>query len=219
MRRDSIRHEEVVVGTHYGRGDSALVGLVYPCHTDLPTFHYEHLPYYDLCDVDTDMGEGAAYWKGHLMYTKILYVSSPLRVRDGIYGPFTPYLLERNTRIASHLAKLGWRAGWAVICPHLNTYQFDGLPGVSSEAIISGDLTFLDRLAAGQDAVLFGPHWNDSEGCAKERERAVERGLYVAGSDMFDNRDDTIMGFLEALRISYGEADIFIDRMTKEQPA
>ncbi len=147
-------------------------------------------------------------------HQRVLYVSGPLRAVNGAHGPFTPHVVERNTLAAKRVAILGWRAGWAVICPHLNTQAMDGVDGLNSHAFISGDLTFLDRMIAGVDAVIFLRGWRESEGSQIEQQRAVQRGLATCYEDMFKS-EELLFNYLKALYQGYGQAKKFAEEYCK----
>lgn len=141
---------------------------------------------------------------------RVLYVSGPLRAVNGAYGPFTPHVMERNMLAAKRVAILGWRAGWAVICPHLNTQMMDGVDGLDSHGFISGDLTFLDRMIPGLDAVIFLKGWTASEGAQIEQERAARRGLATCYEENLGS-DELILNYLKALYQGYASGRAFFE--------
>ena len=147
-------------------------------------------------------------------HERVLYVSGPLRAVNGAHGPFTPHIVERNTLAAKRVAILGWRAGWAVITPHLNTQAMDGVDGLDSHGFISGDLTFLDRMIVGLDAVIFLKGWKASEGAQIEQERATRRGLATCYEESLGS-DELILNYLRALYRGYGEGKRFFEEHCK----
>ena len=146
------------------------------------------------------------------MYDHVAYVSGPLRVRNGEYGPFTPYQLQRHIRIAERWAIVAWRSGWACICPHLNTLAFDG-SGVDSEQFISGDLAFIARLRPQHDGIIMLPGWQDSEGAIVEHDAAKARGVYVVQIESFRCNDELVAGYLRALIDGEGVAEEYAERV------
>lgn len=126
------------------------------------------------------------------MYDCVAYISSPLRVPNGEFGPFTPYQLNQNIRVAAELAVVAWKAGWAAICPHLNTLGFDGC-GTDSNQIIAGDVAMIKRLIPDKDCLIMGPGWRHSEGCRIEYAAAMNHGIRVIESAEFDNLDDMLV--------------------------
>jgi len=146
------------------------------------------------------------------MYDHVAYVSGPLRVIGGEYGPFTPYQLQRHIRIAEHWAIVAWRAGWAVICPHLNTLFFDGC-GVSSDQIIKGDVAMIERLWPRRDALIMCQGWEQSEGSMVEHDAGQGRGVYVVCVESFRCNDELVTGYLRALIDGEDEAKEYADRV------
>lgn len=81
--------------------------------------------------------------------------------------------VDTNIETAKQAAIKLWKAGYAVICPHLNTAHFDGL--CPDEVWLDGDLEIMKRC----DAVYFLDNWIDSEGAIKEMEIARQIGLTI----------------------------------------
>jgi len=86
---------------------------------------------------------------------------------------------ERNVGRARLAAVEYWQRGFTVICPHLNTYNFDFDHGITYEAILEGDLEIIRRLRLGQDKVVMLPGWAESRGALIEHEEARSLGLRV----------------------------------------
>ncbi len=99
----------------------------------------------------------------------LLYIS-------GRYSAAT--LAERQENIAKARACAGelWTRGHAVICPHLNTANFeDDFPAIDYDAYIAGDLLLVERC----DAVVMLPGWEQSKGAKIERTHAEKEGIPV----------------------------------------
>ncbi len=152
------------------------------------------------------------------MYTRILYVSGPLRAKDAEHGPFTPHQMHKNIRIAEHWAKVGWKAGWAVICPHLNTLNFDGI-GIPSNAFIEGDLTMIQRFAPQRDAILMCQGWHESEGAIIEHNAAVDHDLHIVDMELFQMRADWVEVYLNHLRQDVDAAEDYFESLMDDVPA
>ena len=86
---------------------------------------------------------------------------------------------EKNVERARRAAVEYWQRGFTVICPHLNTYNFDIEHSITYEAILEGDLEIIRRLRLGQDKVVMLAGWVDSEGASLEHEEARNLGLKV----------------------------------------
>ena len=85
-----------------------------------------------------------------------------------ICGPYRGNLFQRIKHIfrARRIATALWRAGYAVLCPHLNSALMNEQKG----AFLEGYLTMLARC----DIVVLLPGWLHSEGCLNEVSRAGE---------------------------------------------
>jgi len=100
----------------------------------------------------------------------LLYLAGPIR---------GPYGLEHHDAILTHVmmartwALEFWRRGFAVICPHMNTFMMDGALDV--KAIMKGDLAMLYRC----DAVFMTTGWRESDGALKEKLFAEQHGIPV----------------------------------------
>ncbi len=99
----------------------------------------------------------------------ILYTAGPYSSPDGDHG------IRNNIRTASAIALEGWRAGWAVFCPHKNTRDFHLETDIPWETWIDGDLSILRRC----DALLLLPGWWASPGALIEKRCATENGIPV----------------------------------------
>jgi len=99
----------------------------------------------------------------------VLYLAGPFGNLDPIHGT------QRNILTASEIALEAWKRGWAVICPHKNTADFQFATGIPDETWTEGYLSILLRC----DVVLMLPGWERSPGSVKERQFAIERGKRV----------------------------------------
>jgi hypothetical protein len=79
-----------------------------------------------------------------------------------------------NISRAANIAKWAWRQGYAVICPHLNSKNFDGIaPDVT---FLTGDIAILKRC----DLMILVPGWEQSAGTLNEIKEAVNLPQYEA---------------------------------------
>jgi len=97
---------------------------------------------------------------------KVLYLAGPYR------APTLRGIIN-NIRKAEKVAIALWQAGFAVICPHLNTALFDGV--CDDKVFLEGDLEILKRC----DIVVVLPGWEDSEGTRKEIALAEKLGIPI----------------------------------------
>lgn len=98
------------------------------------------------------------------MRKPVVYVAGPYR------GPTEAQVFANI--LAAREAALGlWRAGFAPICPHLNSFFMGG--AVTDSDFLQGDIEILARC----DALLLLPNWNSSEGASGERNFAVREGI------------------------------------------
>lgn len=98
---------------------------------------------------------------------KVIYVSGKFRA-DSYWGIF------QNVRHAEGAALRLWKQGYAVVCPHLNTANFQG--AIANDAIwLQGDLEILSRC----DAIYMLKDWERSKGAKRELEVAIENNLEV----------------------------------------
>lgn len=84
----------------------------------------------------------------------------------GKYRDPTHEGIQRNIAKARDGAALLWQAGYAVLCPHMNTALFDGV--VDDMRFLDGDIAWL-RAA---DVLVLLPGWETSPGTRREIEVA-----------------------------------------------
>jgi hypothetical protein len=98
---------------------------------------------------------------------KLIYTAGPYNDKRGEH-----YVLENIMR-ARQAALFIWRNGGVAICPHLNTYFFDGAFGLHRDTWIKGDLEIIKRC----DGIYMVENWENSEGSKQELDFATEHGL------------------------------------------
>ena len=97
---------------------------------------------------------------------KLAYVAGPYRA---------PTAAQRQDNIhrARKAAESLWRAGYAVLCPHMNSANMDGI--VDDEVFLQGCLEMVRRC----DLVWLLPGWRASEGAVREVAEAERCGVEV----------------------------------------
>jgi nucleoside 2-deoxyribosyltransferase len=98
---------------------------------------------------------------------KMIYVAGPYRADS------KPEMMFNVTRAWAY-ARLLWAAGHAVICPHANTFEMQGV-GVSVETILEGDFEMVRR----SDEIHVLPGWEGSAGTKAEIAVARAHGIPV----------------------------------------
>lgn len=101
------------------------------------------------------------------MYDKVVYISGPYRAS-------TIEQIEANITAAENEAIWWLSNGFAVICPHRNTY---GLERIFSEDNIL--LPANEELVNRCDIIVMLPRWEHSEGAGREHARALEKRKVV----------------------------------------
>ena len=89
-----------------------------------------------------------------------------------ISGPYRGDV-EANILKAKECAIKLWQAGWVVLCPHLNTANFDGF--CDDSVWLEGDLELLKRC----DAIYMMRDWESSQGARAELKLAIQLGKEV----------------------------------------
>jgi len=86
---------------------------------------------------------------------KLAYVIAPYRAN-------TTFGIQKNIQLAEDIAAQLWRFGFAVICPHKNSANFDGL--MPDKTFLDGDIEILERC----DFAVCGGEHHMSDGCLRE---------------------------------------------------
>lgn len=100
---------------------------------------------------------------------KVIYTSGPFSDVDNIHG------IEAKIIEASKWSLLLWALGFAVICPHKNTKDYQHEKTIHYDTWINGDLEILRRC----DAIFMLPGWEGSKGACKELAEAKRIGIEV----------------------------------------
>jgi hypothetical protein len=100
---------------------------------------------------------------------KVAYIAGPFR-SSTFWGIF------QNIRAAEAVSLKYWKLGYAVICPHLNTANFDGaIPKEMDSVWLNGDLEIMKRC----DVVVAMSTWKKSMGATEEIRVAQELGIDI----------------------------------------
>lgn len=97
---------------------------------------------------------------------KLLYIAAPYRASSSIQ-------IQHNIAEASIMAQNYWLEGFAVICPHLNSANFDGL--VDDHIFLNGTMEMLSKCSH----IAMHPDWQNSIGCIEEHKYAEENDLTI----------------------------------------
>lgn len=104
----------------------------------------------------------------------VVYVAGPFRCASAYQpGQQDAFGIHLNVTRAMALALEVWRAGAAAICPHANSFCYQG--SAPDDVWLRGDLAILERC----DAVLMTPDWERSSGARAEEAHAKSIGLPV----------------------------------------
>lgn len=95
---------------------------------------------------------------------KLVYLAGPYRAKT------TRAITQNINRAREYAIKL-WQAGYAVLCPHLNSAHFDGC--VEDARFLKGGLLMLQRC----DAIAVMPGSEASEGTQAEIAEARRLGM------------------------------------------
>lgn len=99
------------------------------------------------------------------MKLKLAYVAGKYRDKRG------SHFVNAHIHKAREVAAALWAMGYAVICPHLNTFHMDGC--ASDEVFLEGTLEMARRC----DLMVMVDNWEDSEGAKGERALAIEKNM------------------------------------------
>ena len=97
----------------------------------------------------------------------VAYVAGPYRSKEGPNG------ILKNIMAARDIAIQLWRMGYAVVCPHANTFLMDG--AAPDDVWLEGDLEILRRC----DMVVMTPNWKESSGATAEKNEAEANNIPV----------------------------------------
>lgn len=99
---------------------------------------------------------------------KVVYLSGP-------YSSPTPEKITENIQNARRIAIELWEAGYACICPHLNTANFEEDSNLEYNIYLEGDIAIIK----GVDALVMMPTWRKSKGANLERNFALQNNIPV----------------------------------------
>lgn len=92
---------------------------------------------------------------------KLVYLAGPYRGKSK-FKPLNWLQRQINIYKAARVARELWKMGFAVICPHMNSKNFDGI--CPEENFLDGDVEILSRC----DFVVVLPDWSSSLGTTNE---------------------------------------------------
>jgi hypothetical protein len=98
----------------------------------------------------------------------IVYTAGPYKQIEGCSR-------DQNIRNAQLVAAKLWDMGYTVICPHMNTADFENLTSLTNKDFVYRDLEIVQFM----DAIVMLPEWEHSRGAVKEKEHAEEWGVAV----------------------------------------
>lgn len=81
------------------------------------------------------------------------------------------------------MAQYYWTKGYAVICPHLNSANFDGL--MPDNTFLAGTMEMLSRC----DFIAMHPKWADSEGCVQEHLFMLNKQKFLHFENLENNTE------------------------------
>ena len=96
----------------------------------------------------------------------VIYLAGPYRGKSKI-KIINWFQRQINIHRAREAAKRLWAAGFTVLCPHLNTANFDGI--APDEVFLNGTLELMRRC----DAMVLLPNWEKSSGTKEEVEEMM----------------------------------------------
>lgn len=112
----------------------------------------------------------------------MVYVSGPYRAP-------TRAAIAKNIQAAYDAATTVWEMGAAVLCPHKNTEDMEGV--VELTGLLEGDFEFVRR----SDAVLMLSGWHLSLGAQLERDVAIREDIALFYQDN-DNWQQAMQTFV-----------------------
>ena len=99
----------------------------------------------------------------------LIYTAGPYSESAGVGT------VEENIARARDIAIRLWEIGYTVICPHLNTADFENLTSLSNKDFVDRDLEMVQVC----DGIVMLPHWEQSLGAVRELECARNNDLQV----------------------------------------
>jgi hypothetical protein len=104
----------------------------------------------------------------------IVYTAGPYQdIRD--HKGLCKHPRENNVAQARAVAIALWDEGYTVICPHLNTLNFEHFTKLTSAQFVEADLEIVSKM----DALVMLPNWEHSKGAVSEKEHAEILGIPV----------------------------------------
>lgn len=97
---------------------------------------------------------------------KVAYIAGPFRAENN-------WEIWQNIQVAATLALSVWKIGAVALCPHMNTFCFQG--AAPDSVWLEGDLELVRRC----DAILTTPDWQRSTGAQAEVDLARALGKPV----------------------------------------
>lgn len=113
---------------------------------------------------------------------KVIYLAGP-------YSGYSINDVHDHIEEARRVSRKLWMAGYAVVCPHMNTAYMDGED--TWGVFLEGDLEIMARC----DIVVMLPGWRGSKGARVEHETAMvlrKRIWYVGEDGQITDRDEMI---------------------------
>lgn len=80
-----------------------------------------------------------------------------------------------NIGIAAQVAIELWNDGHVVICPHMNTMDFEHYTNLENRDFVERDLLIVERC----DGIVMLPGWKESRGAVREWEHAIQNGIKI----------------------------------------
>jgi len=99
----------------------------------------------------------------------IIYISGAYMGKDNGKS------IDSNIRLAREAAIELWEKGFTVICPHLNTQNFEKDCTCKYEDYLTGDTTIVKRV----DAVFMLENWMESQGASVEKATVEDYNIPV----------------------------------------
>lgn len=105
---------------------------------------------------------------------KLVYIAGPFRsASQDVPGEQNAFGVLQNIMRAMSLSLEVWKAGAVGVCPHGNTFCFQG--AADDKIWLDGDIELMKRC----DAVLMTPDWQRSSGATAERDIARQEGMPI----------------------------------------